>query len=280
MRLLTFALLVAAPAFSQSGAPAQAQPNTPPAAQGSQPAAAPGSQPAAGQPLQPAASPAGAAGWQANFDALWKERDQEGVLARLHQILEAPLALDKRSFEANWRLASLYNWEANQTEGDKKAGLGHKGWDAADIAIAVRPNDVRSQYFSATGLGLYAEGVGILTALQQGLEGKFRDRIGAALKLDKEFLDGAPQVVWGRFFFKLPWPKRDDNESIRILTPLLESHPKNLRAKLYLADSLTDEGSVDDARKLVQQILEAPLGEDPPETRLLKTQAIKWMASH
>jgi hypothetical protein len=252
MRVLIVALLAAAPAFSQ--APAQAP--------------------------APAAQPAAPADWQGNFDALWKTRDAPGVIAQLHQILEAPLAADKRSFDANWRLASLYNWEANQTEGDKKAGLGHKGWEAADIAIAVKPNDVHSQYFSATGLGLYAEGVGILTALQQGLEGKFRERIGAALKLDKDFEDGAPQVVWGRFFFKLPWPKRDDNESIRILTPLLESHPHNLRAKLYLADSLTDEGSAEDARKLVQQILEAPPGEDPPETRLLKTQAIKWMASH
>src|SRR5471032_632908 len=254
MRALIVALLAAAPAFSQVAAPAPAT-----------------------TPAPPAAAPVG---WQENFDTLWKTRDAPGVIAQLHQILEAPLAADKRSFDANWRLASLYNWEANQTEGDKKAGLGLKGWEAADIAIAVRPNDVHSQYFSATGLGLYAEGVGILTALQQGLEGKFRERIGAALKLDKEFQDGAPQVVWGRFFFKLPWPKRDDNESIRILTPLLETHPNNLRAKLYLADSLTDEGSAEDARKLVQQILDAPPGEDPPETRLLQTQARKWMASH
>jgi hypothetical protein len=273
MRLLIFALLAAAPAFAQSAQPSPAFP-------AGQHPSAPGPQstlPAAAQPGAPAEGPAG---WQGTFDRLWKQRDEPGVVAQLHQILAPQLAVDKRSFEANWRLASLYNWEANQTEGDPKAALGHKGWDAADLAIAARPGDVRAQYNGATGIGLYAEGVGILTALQQGLEGKFRERIGAALKIDKDYLDGAPQVVWGRFFFKLPWPKRDDNESIRILTPLLDTHPHNMRAKLYLADSLTDEGSADDARKLVQEILDAPPGDDPPETRLMQKLARKWMASH
>jgi hypothetical protein len=248
MRFLIVAVLIAAPAFSQT---------------------------------PPQAAPAVAdAGWQASFDTLWKHRDEPGAVDQLHKLLEAPLAADKNSFDANWRLASLYNWEANNSEGDKKAGLGHKGWDAADLAIAVKPGDVHAQYFGGTGIGLYAEGVGVLTALSQGLEGKFKDRIQAAMKIDKDFEDGAPQVVWGRFFFKLPWPKRDVDQSIRVLTPLMDSHPHNLRAKLYLAESLTDEGSVEDARKLVQSIIAAPPGEDPPETRLLQTQARKWMAAH
>lgn len=218
--------------------------------------------------------------WQQSFDQLWKERDRPGVVPQLHRILDPVLAADKRSFDANWRLGALYNWEANQVEGDRRADLGHKAWDAAEIAVATHPKDVRAQYNMAVGIGLYAEGTGILKALAQGLEGKFRDHIGAALKADKDYLDGAPQVVWGRFFFKLPWPKRDDNQSIAILAPLMDSHPHNLRAKLYLADSVADEGSVDDGRKLVQQILDAPDGEDPPETHFLKGEARKWMAAH
>jgi len=222
----------------------------------------------------------GFATWQQSFDELWKERDRPGVTAQLHRILEPQLAQDKRSFDANWRLSALYNWEANQVEGDRRAELGHKAWDAAEIAVATHPKDVRAQYNEAVGIGLYAEGNGILKALSQGLEGKFRDHIGAALKADKDYLDGAPQVVWGRFFFKLPWPKRDDNQSIAILAPLMDSHPHNLRAKLYLADSVADEGSVDNGRKLVQQILDAPPGDDPPETHFLQGEARKWLAAH
>lgn len=280
MRFAILALVVSARVVAQA-APQQQNPGSQGAAPQQQPNA-PQAPPQQNAPQQPAAFEQNAqpASWQQSFDELWKERDRPGATAQLHRILEPQLAADKRSFDANWRLAALYNWEANQVEGDRRAELGHKAWDAAEIAVATHPKDVRAQYNMAVGIGLYAEGVGILTALSQGLEGKFRDHIGAALKADKDYLDGAPQVVWGRFFFKLPWPKRDDNQSIAILAPLMDSHPHNLRAKLYLADSVADEGSVDDGRKLVQQILDAPPGDDPPETRFLQGQARKWMAAH
>ena len=134
--------------------------------------------------------------------------------------------------------------------------------------------------FAGTGIGLYSEGVGILTALSQGLEGKFRDRIQAALKIDQDFLDGAPQVVWGRYFFKLPWPKRNVGESIKVLSAAMDQHPRNLRAKLYLADSLADDGKGAEARKIVQEILDAPLLGDVPEQKRMKDLAKKWLSNH
>src|SRR6266481_1559822 len=179
----------------------------------------------------------------------------------MEQVLSQHLAVEPRSFEANWRLSALYNWIADAKEADEKAALGRKAWDAADKAIAANAGDVRGHYNGGVGIGLYSEGVGIITALSQGLEGKFRDRILAALRIDKDYQDGAPQVVWGRYFFKLPWPKRDLDESIKVLRAAVRAHPKNGRAKLYLADSLLVnglEGQDDDAHRLVQQILDAP----------------------
>src|SRR5205807_5042991 len=126
-----------------------------------------------------------------------------------------------------------------------------------------------------------SEGVGILTALAQGLEGKFRDRLLAALRIDKDYLDGAPQVVWGRYFFKLPWPKRDVGESIKVLSEAVRTHPNNWRAKIYLADSLMDDGRGVEGRKLIQEVLDAKgSGDDPPEEKRLKDLAQKWMSSH
>jgi hypothetical protein len=280
MRLLALALVVAAPAFSQP-APAEkpAATTDKPATSSDKPAAT--ENPAAVEKPAAAEKPAASgAEWQAKFDELWKKRDAPGIIEELHAILSTQLAADPRSFDANWRLASLYNWEANQTEGDKKAELGHKAWEAGDVAIAARADDVHGQYQAGAGIGLYSEGVGILTALSQGLEGKFRDRLQASLKLDKDYLDGSPQMVWGRYFFKLPWPKRDVDESIRVLTACVESHPHNLRAKLYLADSLANEGSMQDAKKLIKEIMDAQPADDPPEQRLVKSLAQKWMASH
>lgn len=231
------------------------------------------------QPVAPAEGPAG---WRERFDELWHHRDDPAAVQELHRVLAQQLAAEGRSFEASWRLAALYNWEANAPglDGDRKAELGKRAWETGDRAIDSRPADVRGHYQAATGIGLYSEGVGILTALSQGLEGKFRERIQAALRIDKDWQDGSPQVVWGRYFYKLPWPKRDVDESIRVLATLVETHPRNLRGKLYLADSLAEAGSLEDGRKQIQQILDAAGGDDPPEEKRVKALAREWMKNH
>jgi tetratricopeptide (TPR) repeat protein len=284
MRLLVLALLTA-PAFARTAPVAEPKPL------GAPPAQAPVGQadrPQSTGPAQPmpdagpaaAPAPAAVAGWAGRFDELWKTRDRDSALKEMRKLVDEQLASDPKSFEANWRLASLLNWEANGYEGDKKADLGHAAWEAGDRAIQAKPDDVRAQYQAGTGIGLYSEGVGILTALAQGLEGKFRDRMQAALRIDKDHLDGAPQVVWGRYFFKLPWPKRNVDESIRVLMEAVRTHPNNWRAKIYLADSLADDGKTEDARRWVQDVLDARGGDDPPEEKRLKDMAKKWMGQH
>jgi hypothetical protein len=243
-----------------------------------QPAPPPGARPP--PPFQGAPIAEGPAGWREHFDELWHRRDEPGMEKQLEQILQQVLAVEPRSFEANWRLASLCNWQADVKEADEKAALGKKAWDAGDKAIAANAADVRGHYNAAVGIGLYSEGVGIITALSQGLEGKFRDRILAALRIDKDYLDGAPQVVWGRYFFKLPWPKRDVGQATKVLEEAVRTHPSNLRAKLYLADCYADGDKVDEGRKLAQQILAAPEGNDPPEARRMKKKARDWLEAH
>ena len=234
---------------------------------------------------KPQEHPGASADWMATWDDLWKRRDSPGVIQELERITQEHIAADPNGFETTRRQAALVAWEAEgEPDGSEdKAAKGKIAWEAADKAIQANPGDVRGHYFSGVGVGLYSEGVGILTALSQGLEGKFRERILAALRIDKDFLDGAPQVVWGRYFFKLPWPKRDPEESIRVLRVAVRSHPGNWRAKLYLAESLylnQLEGQQDEAHALVQQILDAPGGRDPPEERRIKEMARKWKSRH
>jgi hypothetical protein len=223
--------------------------------------------------------------WMAVWDDLWKRRDDPAAIKQLEALTEQHLAEDPNGFETTRRQAALVAWEADgEPDGsDDKAAKGKTAWEAGDKAIQANPGDVRGHYYSGVGVGLYSEGVGILTALSQGLEGKFRERMLAALRIDKDFLDGAPQVVWGRYFFKLPWPKRDLEESIKVLRAVVRGHPANSRAKLYLADSLIVnglEGQDDEAHKLVQQILDAPGGRDPPEEKRVKDMARKWKSRH
>ncbi len=226
------------------------------------------------------AQQAQAPSWTARFDEVWKHRDQPAAMKEIGAIIKAQIVSDPDSFETNWRLAQVYVWEANGADGDHKADLGQAGWEAGDKAILAKPEDVRGHYLAGTGLGLYSEGVGILQALSKGLEGKFRERIQASLRIDKDYLDGAPQVVWGRYFYKLPWPKRDIGESIKVLSAAVQGHPKNLRAKLYLADSLLEDEKGAEAKKLMQEVVDAPRGDDPAEEKRIKDQAKKWLSQH
>jgi len=279
-RSAAMAMLVAASAASGQGQPA-GPPR--PADAASAPQIPPDIVPPGGP--KPQEHPGASADWMGTWDDLWKRRDGPGILQELERITQEHVAADPNGFETNRRQAALVAWEADgEPDGSEdKAAKGKVAWEAGDKAIQANPGDVRGHYFSGVGVGLYSEGVGILTALSQGLEGKFRERLLAALRIDKDFLDGAPQVVWGRYFFKLPWPKRDPEESIRVLRDALRSHPGNWRAKLYLAESLylnQLEGQQDEAHALVQQVLDAPGGRDPPEERRIKEMARKWKSKH
>lgn len=231
--------------------------------------------PTAAEAPKAAADPAASArDWMARADELYKTRDLPASQRELNRIFKLQLSRDPNDFEVNWRLAQLLAYQANgMPDGsDVKAAVGKAAWEAGDRAAAARGEDVRGQYWAAVGIGLYSEGVGILTALSQGLESKFRSRAQAALRIDKDYLDGGPQVLWGRFFYKLPWPKRDLDESVRVLSAAAKEHPQNLRLKLFLADALADSDRKDEARRLQKEVLDAPL-RDPPDDRRNKEWA-------
>lgn len=220
--------------------------------------------------------------WTQRFDRLWAERDDPKVLEEVIQLTKAQLDQRPKDFETNWRMAAVFLWQADgMADGSPaKADYGKRGWELAEKAVAVKSKDVHGQYHAAVGIGLYSEGVGILNALREGLEGKFRSHVQEALSLDRHYLNGAPQVLWGRFFFKLPWPKRDVDESIKVLRVCVKEHPSNLRAKLYLVDSLFQNNLKAEAGKYIQDIALAPLGTDRPEDRRIKHRTEEWKKEH
>jgi hypothetical protein len=269
-------LAVAGAAVAQAQQPPVPQPNRPPPPTQIPPDIVPGS----------GNAPRSSADWVAEWDDAWKHRNDPAAIQRLEQLVDDHLAQDPDGFETNWRKAALVAWEADgEPDGSQtKAAKGKIAWEAADKAIRANQADVRGHYYAGVGVGLYSEGVGVLAALSQGLEGKFRERILAALRINKDFLDGAPQVVWGRYFFKLPWPKRDPEESIKVLRVAVKTHPNNWRAKLYLADSLLLNGlpgQDDEAYQLVDRIIAAPGGAgDPAEEARIKERARQWKSKH
>src|SRR5436309_14577532 len=102
----------------------------------------------------PAAALAAAASWTEKYDELWKKRDQPGVEQQIFELCQQQLKADPKSFDANWRLAALYNWQANTPgiDSDHKAQQGKLAWEAGDKAIAAKPGDVHGQYQAGSSI--------------------------------------------------------------------------------------------------------------------------------
>jgi len=90
-------------------------------------------------------------------------------------------------------------------------------------------------------------GIGILTALRQGIEGKFRSMLDKAMALNPNLDHAGPPRAYGRFYFKLPWPKRDYTKAEQYLLDSKRRAPEKIRTYFYLAELYAADGRKDDA---------------------------------
>lgn len=153
-------------------------------------------------------------------------------------------------FEVEWRKASAYFWAGEHDHDAKKlAEWGTKGVGHAEKAVKLKPERVEGHYYTAVCWGTYSHGVSILSALRQGVEKKFTNAITKAKEIDSTFEDGAPLNALGRFYFELPWPKRDLEKSEKFLKKNIEAVPCNLRTHVYYAETVLAKGDKVDGKE-------------------------------
>jgi tetratricopeptide (TPR) repeat protein len=206
-------------------------------------------------------------------DAAYVRRDAPGALDEIRDWLAEAEKAAPDDYGVLWRQARLYFWLSDDPtiSDDQKSKLGKRGWDYAERAIKANPQRVEGYHYAAAGMGNYGLGLGIFAALRQGIEGKFKDRLGAAERLNPDFEHGAIQTAFGRFYFKLPWPKHDAKKSEKYLLAALQKNPENVRAHFYLAELYEDEGEGAAARKQLERAVAGEPGRyDAPEER-------RWM---
>jgi len=264
-RALLACLLLASAALARGQAPRD---STPPA---SEPPPAKAAAPRAGDaPRQ------GVVADLAQADALYERRDAPGALDELRSRLEEAEKLAPNDYEVLWRLARLYFWLSDDPAipNGEKSKLGKRGWEYGERAIAANPARVEGYHFAAAGMGNYSLGIGIFRALREGIEGKFKDRLSHAEKIDPGYQKGAIQTAWGRFWFKLPWPKYDAKKSERALLAALKMNPDNVRAHVYLAELYHKERYEKEARAELERAAAGEPGRyDAPEERRMQRVA-------
>jgi hypothetical protein len=225
---------------------------------------------------QPAAAGGEKAALLSESDAAYARRDEPAQLEVLKAKLSQAEKLAPNDFEVLWRLARLNVWlsEDPKLDGAEKSRIGKIAWDYGDRASAANPARVEGWYWGVAGMGNYGLGIGVLTALKQGLEPKFRERIGKAEQIDSDYQHGGVQTAWGRFYFKLPWPKYDPRKSEEYLRVALKKNPANVRAHVYLGELLAKEDRGAEARDQYQASLARPPGQyDAPEERRWQQEA-------
>jgi tetratricopeptide (TPR) repeat protein len=209
-------------------------------------------------------------------DELFKHRTSEKVAWEAIGFFQEVLKADSRSYEARWRLARSYvDLGERATNRSRQRELGKTAMDHAQEAVKASPAGVEGWYYSAAGIGIYALGVGILTALREGVEGKFRGALDKAITINPDYDYAGPIMTLGRYYSELPWPKRDLKKSIALLEDARRRAPRRIRTVFYLAESYLADGRKAEGLETLRACAAMdPKREDPIDGRL----ALGWCA--
>ena len=154
-------------------------------------------------------------------------------------------------YEAAWKCARAHREYADKAkkkglEGWKDicAQMGKAGMQYAQKAIELKPQRPDGHYYYGLNVGIYSDGVSILTALSEGLKGKTQRSFEKTYEINKMYKEGGPMLSLGRFWAVLPWPLRDRKKSLAYYREYQETKffATNTEAQLFLAELLIQMG--------------------------------------
>lgn len=139
--------------------------------------------------------------------------------------------------------------------GKKVSALGGEARGYAEKAISLNSNRVEGYYYNSLALSMYSLGKGVISALAEGIRPKLVEAAKKAIEKDKAYNEGSPLRVYGRYYYKVPWPYNDKTESEKILREAAQVYPNSLRTLLYLGDTLYALGKRDEAKRQWERIM-------------------------
>lgn len=154
-------------------------------------------------------------------------------------------------YEANWKCARAYREYADKArkkgvEGWKDicAQYGKAGMQYAKKAIELKPERPDGHYYYGLNVGIYSDGVSILTALSEGLKDKTQQSFEKTYAINKMYKDGGPMLSLGRFWAVLPWPFRDRKKALAYYREYQQTpyFATNTEARLFVAELLIQMG--------------------------------------
>ncbi|MBS3754634.1 MAG: hypothetical protein KGY56_02940 [Desulfobacterales bacterium] len=202
-------------------------------------------------------------------DALM-EKGKLQDLKEVVELYEEVLASHPDNFEFNWKCAKACRLYGDLTKRMEKEGwkdicaeYGKKGMKYAKKAIELEPDKPNGYYYYGLCVGTYSDGVGLITALREGLKDKTQNNLEKAYEIDKHFENGGPIVAFGRFWQVVPWPYNDEDKAMEYYREFQETEyyetAEGVNARVYMAEILADRwGSEpkEEARQLLNEAIE------------------------
>ena len=205
----------------------------------------------------------------AEADALYNAGGLENYQAAI-PLYEKAVAERGDDYEVLWKCARAHRDFGNkikQRGGDDWEDIcaqhGKAGMGFAERAIALAPDKVEGHYYYGLSVGIYSDGVSILTALSEGLKNKTQQSFETAYKIDKTYNKGGPMLSLGRFWTVLPWPMNDEDKALEYFREYQAAGflDGSVEGKVYFSELLIDIGGKDneaEARELLQAAAQSP----------------------
>jgi len=209
--------------------------------------------------------------WLAEADKIFDQGGLENYKKSIDLYVKA-VEKDSGDYEAAWKCARAHREYADQA---KKKGVedwkdicaqyGKAGMQYARKAIELKPQRPDGHYYYGLSVGIYSDGVSILTALSEGLKGKTQEAFEKTYEINKMYKEGGPMLSLGRFWAVLPWPLRDRKKSIIYYREYQETKffATNTEAQLFVAELLIQIGKDKDKAE-ARGYLEPGLKSDDP----------------
>jgi hypothetical protein len=154
-------------------------------------------------------------------DALYAAGGRDNIEASLALYAQARQAMPTH-YETLWKSARAHREFANRVKQAQRADWkaickthGMIAMQLAEAAIAEASENVEGYYYYGLSVGIYSDGVSILTALSEGLKGKTQESFEKAYELDKQYHHAGPILSLGRFWTILPWPMQDKKRALQ-----------------------------------------------------------------
>jgi hypothetical protein len=124
-------------------------------------------------------------------------------------------------------------------------------------------------------MGRLAESYGLVQGLRY--RGRIKDALLRVLAIDPKWMQGSADRALGWWYHRVPGLfGRSEAQAETHLRKALAYNPRSTATLFFLSEVVAERGRTEEARALLQQVLDAPLDPDwAPEDRDFKRQALE-----